>query len=120
MTGVDLNRDSVRLAHFENARVSPDLATLLQGDKKQARFQARLAEGTIQGRAVMQGYRPIRTTCSVEADLSQIRIDKIDAIKVSDLSPFPVFSRGRMTHDAGRSPAGTTNGLLTVSGLHIA
>jgi len=43
MTGVDLNRDDARLAHFDDARVSPVLTTLL-GDNKQARFQARLAK----------------------------------------------------------------------------
>jgi type II secretion system protein N len=118
MTGVDLNRENVRLAHFPDARVAPNLTTLL-GDKKQARFQARLAEGTVQGRAVMEGTGA-SGQMQVEADLSQIRIELIDAAKVSDRFTLSGILKGRMTHDAGRSPAGTTSGLLTVSGLRIA
>jgi len=117
MIDVDLNRDSVLLAHFENARVSPDLATLLQV-KKQVRFQAHIADGTIDGRATMEGTGP-SGSLRVEADLSQIRLDKLDAIKTN--APFTLSGslKGRMTHDAARTPTGMTNGLLNVSDLHI-
>lgn len=117
LIGVDLNHDSVRLAHFEEARVSPDLTTLLK-DKKQVRFQTRLADGTINGRATMQGNTP-SGRLRVEADLSQIRLEKLDAGK-SNL-PFTLSGllKGRITHDGERTPTGMTNGVLTASDLRI-
>ena len=117
MIDIDLNRDGVRLAHFEDARVSPDLATLLQ-DKKQVRFQAHIADGTINGRATMEPTGP-SGPLRVEADISEIRLDKLDAIKTN--VPFTLTGslKGRMTHDGTRSPLGMTSGLLTVPDLHI-
>ncbi|MCB2148024.1 MAG: type II secretion system protein GspN [Deltaproteobacteria bacterium] len=117
MTGVDLNRNNVRLAHFEDARVSPDLATVLQ-DKKQVRFQARIAGGTVNGRATLEGTGPAGPL-RVEADLSDIRLGKLDAIRTR--VPFSLSGslRGRITHDGARAPTGMTNGLLNVSDLHI-
>ena len=117
MLDVDLNRDGARLAHFEDARVSPDLATLLQ-EKKQVRFQAHIAGGTINGRATMEPAGrsgPLR----VEADISEIRLDKLDAINAN--APFILTGslKGRMTHDGARAPMGMTSGLLTVPDLHI-
>ena len=117
MLDVDLNRDGARLAHFEDARVSPDLATLLQ-EKKQVRFQAHIAGGTINGRATMEPAGrsgPLR----VEADISEIRLDKLDAINAN--VPFILTGslKGRMTHDGARAPMGMTSGLLTVPDLHI-
>ena len=117
MIDVDLNRDGVRLAHFEDARVSPDLATLLK-DKKQVRFQAHIADGTINGRATMQGVGP-SGPLRVEADISEIRLEKLDAIKTK--VPFTLSGalKGRMTHDGARAPMGMTSGLLTIPDLHI-
>ena len=117
MIDVDLNRDGVRLAHFEDARVSADLASLLQ-EKKQVRFQAHIADGTIHGRATVESTDrsgPLR----VEADISEIRLDKLDAIQ-SD-APFTLTGslKGRMTHDGARAPMGMTSGLLTAPDLHI-
>ena len=117
MIGVDLNRNHVRLARFEDARVSPDLTTVLQ-DKKQIRFQARIAEGTVNGRATLEGADP-SGPLRVEADLSEIRLGKLDAIKTH--APFTLSGslKGRVTHDGARAPTGITSGLLNVSDLHI-
>jgi len=117
MTGVDLNRGSVRLAHLDDTRVSPDLMALLQ-DKKQIRFQARLADGTIKGRVIMEGTGP-SGHLQVETDLSQIRLDQIDAVKANDRFTLSGSLKGHVTHDGGRTPAGITSGLLTVSELRI-
>lgn len=118
MTGVDLNHDSVRLAHFTDARVAPDLTTLLK-EKKQARFQARVAGGTIQGHTIMAGTGA-SGHLQVETDLSQIRIEQIDAVKMNDRFTLSGVLKGHVTHNGGRSPAGATSGRLTVSGMHIA
>ena len=117
MTDVDLNRNNVRLAHFEDARVSPDLSTVLQ-DNKQVRFQARIAEGTVNGRATLEGADP-SGPLRVEADLSDIRLGKLEAIQTH--VPFTLSGslKGRMTHDGARAPTGMTSGLLNVSDLHI-
>jgi type II secretion system protein N len=117
MIDVDLNRDGVRLAHFEDARVSPDLATLLQ-QKKQVRFQAHIADGMINGRATMDTAGP-SGPLQVDADLSEIRLEKLDAVDTN--GPFTLTGslKGRMTHDGGRAPMGMTSGLLTVPDLHI-
>ena len=117
MIGVDLNRDSVLLAHFDDARVSPDLTTLLQ-DKKQVRFQAHIADGTINGRATMEGGGP-SGPLRVEADLSEIRLDKLDAIQSNAFFTLSGSLRGRMTLDGARAPTGMASGLLTVPDLHI-
>jgi type II secretion system protein N len=117
MIGVDLNRNSLLLAHFEDAWVAPNLATLLQ-ENKQARFQAHIADGTVHGRATMQGAGPPGKLL-LEADLSQIRLEKLDAINTN--APFRLTGllKGRISHDAGRTPTGMTSGLLNASDLHI-
>ena len=117
MSGVDLNSGSVLLAHFDDARMSPDLLTLLQ-EKKQVRFQARLADGTIKGRAIMDDTGP-SGRLQVETDLSQIRLDQIDAVKANDRFTLSGSLKGHVTHDGSRAPAGITSGLLTVSELRI-
>ena len=79
MTGVDLNGDNTRLVHFDDARLSPVLTTLL-GDTRQAKFLAHLADGTIQGRATLEGTGT-SGRLHVETDLDRIRIDRIDAVR---------------------------------------
>ena len=117
MSGVDLNRDSLRLVRLDDARLSPDLMALLQ-NKKQARFQARLADGTIDGLAIMENDG-LSERLRVEADLSQIQLEKLAAIQANPRFSLSGSLRGRMTHDGGHAPSGMTNGLLTVSELHI-
>ena len=117
LIGVDLNRDSVQLAHFDVVRVSPDLATLLQ-DKKQVQFQARLADGTIEGRLTMADDSATGLL-RMEADLTGIQLDKIGVIAAN--TPYDISGAltGRVTHDGGRPPTGGTSGVLTVSELQI-
>ena len=117
MIGVDLNHDSVRLARFDHTRMSPDLMTLLK-DEKQIRFQAQLADGTIEGRAAMANTGP-SGIMRAEADLARIHIDQLDAVKAIDRLALSGFLAGRLTHDGGRTPTGVTSGLLTVSDLRI-
>ncbi len=117
MTGIDFIRDGIRLVHFNDARVSPDLMTLL-GDSKQARFQARLADGTINGRAVIQGTGPSERV-RVEADLSQIRIEQLDRVKTNDRFTLSGTLGGHMKLDGNRSPKGGSSGSLTASELRI-
>lgn len=118
MTGVDLKRESRRLAHFDVARISPDLTTLLK-EKKQAQFQARLAEGTIRGRATLEGIGA-SGRLQLEADLSDIRLEQLDAVR--DISRFTLSGSlgGRLTHDGSPAPMGVTNGMLTATNLRIA
>ncbi|MGA6927690.1 MAG: type II secretion system protein GspN, partial [Desulfosarcina sp.] len=119
MTDVDLNRDSVRLAHIDEARISPDLTSLLRANK-QARFQARLADGTIKGRATLEGESGSAGRLRVEADLSQIRLEQLDAVQAASRFTLSGTLGGRLTHDGGRAPMGITNGVLTVAGMRIA
>lgn len=117
MIGVDLNREGVRLAHFEDARLSLDLTTLLQ-EKKQVRFQAHLADGTIEGRATTGGAEPT-ARMRVEADLSRIRLEKLDVVKTDGPYALSGLLKGRLTYAGARTPAGMNSGLLTVSDLRI-
>ena len=117
MVGVDLNRDNTRLAHFENAWMSPDLMSLFR-DEKQGRFEARLAEGTINGRAFMTGSGP-GARFRAEADLSQIRLEELDAVKHIDRFTLSGLLAGRITHDDTRTPMGATSAMMTVSPLRI-
>lgn len=117
MIGVDLTHDRVRLAHFDHARMSPELTSLLR-DEKQVRFEARLAGGSIDGRAVMADTDPAGLL-RAEADLSRIRLDQLDAVKAIDRFTLSGTIEGHLTHDGGRAPAGVTSGVLNVSELHI-
>lgn len=117
MIGVDLKRDGARLAHFDHARMSPVLTSLLQ-DEKQVKFQARLADGSINGRTVLAATGP-SGLLRAEADLSRIRLDQLDAIKAIDRFSMSGLLEGRLAHDGGRAPAGVTSGVLTVSELRI-
>ncbi|MBC2713498.1 MAG: type II secretion system protein GspN [Desulfosarcina sp.] len=92
--------------------------TLLQ-KKKQVQFQARLAEGTIKGRATLASASP-SGLLRAEADLSQINLDQLDAIKANARFTLSGSLKGQMTHDGDRAPTGVTSGLLTVSELRIA
>jgi type II secretion system protein N len=117
MTGIDLEHDGLRLARFGTARISPDLATVLQ-DEKQVRFQAQLAEGAIMGRAAMADAGPAGLV-RAEADLSDIRLDQLDAVKALSRFTLSGYLKGRLTHDGGRAPTGVTSGLLTATALRI-
>ena len=118
MVGVDLHRDRLHLAHFENARMSPVIGSLLS-EEKQIRFQARLAEGNITGRAVMADAGPTGLL-RAEADLDRIRLDRLAAIQAIDRFGLSGTLKGHLTHDGGRPPVGMTNGKLNAAGLRIA
>jgi type II secretion system protein N len=118
MTGVDLIRDRFRLARFDHARMYPQFTSLLKAEKA-FRFQARLADGDITGRAVVIDNGPT-TLMRAEAELSSIRLEQLTA--VGSLKRFTLggLLDGRLTHEGdGRAPAGTTNGDLSVSQLRI-
>ncbi|MFO7713375.1 type II secretion system protein GspN [Desulfosarcina sp.] len=119
MTGVDLIRANVRLARFDDARMSPDLATLLQA-KKQVRLEARLAGGSLNGLAVLTGTEP-GGPLQAQADLFEIHLDQLEAIKANTRFSLSGSLNGRITHDGSRASegGGTTNGSLAVSELHI-
>jgi len=118
MVGVDLNHDGLRLAQFENARLSPVLASLLK-EEKQIRFQARLADGDITGRAVVADAGPTGLV-RAEADLDRIRLDRLEAIKAIDRFGLSGTLQGHLTHDRGQGHIGMTNGRLNAAGLRIA
>jgi type II secretion system protein N len=117
MSRVDLNHDTVRLAHFDQARLSPDLASLLQ-EKKQVRFQARLADGMVNGRAIMTDAGPSGPV-QVEADLSDVRLEQLDTVKA--LTGLNLFGslKGRITHEGSHTPGGITNASLNLTELRI-
>lgn len=118
MIDVDLNRDTVRLAHIDDARVNPELASLVRG-KKQFRFQATIAEGTVSGQATVASDGPAGHL-QVEADLFQIRLDQLDVIKNNQHYTLTGLLNGRLTHDGGRTPRSISGGLMTVAQLRIA
>jgi type II secretion system protein N len=117
MSGVDLDRDSRRMVHLDDARVTPDLGTLLSAEKR-VRFQGRLAGGTIRGVATLDNSDPGRSL-RAEADLSQIQLDKLDRIKANARFSLAGALKGHIAHDGGPASEGKTNGTLTVSGLRI-
>jgi type II secretion system protein N len=117
MTGVDLNSDSLRLVHLDDARISPELTTLLSAEK-QVRFQGRLADGTVDGTATLNNSNP-GGRMRVEVDLSQIQLEKLDRIKANDRFSLSGSVDGHIVYDGTRAPAGITNGSLTASGMQI-
>lgn len=117
MTGVDVRHDRLHLAHCENARMSTELGSIFKAEKR-IRFQARLADGEIDGRAVLGANGPVEIS-RAEADLDRIRLDRLDAVKAIDRFGLSGVLKGHLTHDSGGPPAAVTNGKLTVDGLRI-
>jgi type II secretion system protein N len=117
MIGIDLDRDSERLVHIDEARISPAMTSLLQA-RKRVRFDARLADGTVNGQAIVDNSTP-SGQLHVEADLSQIQLDKLDVIEADKRFTLAGSLTGRLSHDSGSAPIGMTNGTLTATGLRI-
>ena len=118
LIGVDLHHDRSHLAHFDDAWMSPVLGSLFT-DEKQIRFQAQLADGEVNGTAVMTDGGTSGTV-SAEADLTRIRLDRVEAIRSFDRVGLSGTLSGRLTHDGGRSAVGMTNGKLNLTGVRIA
>lgn len=116
MTGATLSGNGTPLARVDATRVSPDLMALFKGSR-QVRFQAKLADGTITGRADVgspgSGHR-----LRVEADLNQIRLDRIDGVQAAERFSLSGFLNGRIVHE-GSTATGLTNGALTSTELRI-
>ncbi len=117
LTGVEVNGSDGRLANFDAVRVRPDWKSLW-GDEKRIRFRAGLAEGTVDGRATLTGSDP-STQVQVEADLSQIRLELLDALAMDDRFYLTGLLKGKLVYDFSPSAAGTTTGSLSVSGMRI-
>ena len=117
MVAVDLHHDRLYLAHFDNARMSPVLGSLLK-DEKHIRFHARLGDGDISGTAVMAASSP-SGMLRAEADLARIRLDQLEAIKTIEGIGISGLLSGQLTHDGGRLPVGATNGKFNLAGLRL-
>lgn len=116
LSGVVISGNGTRLAHFDSARISPDLIDLLKGNQR-FRFQTRLADGTINGRGGSETAEPPETL-RVEADLSRIQLDRLDAVKALERFSLSGLLNGKIIHE-GRPAMGLTSGALTVSDLRI-
>lgn len=118
MTDVDLERGTVKVAHLDDARMTANLMTLFK-EEKQGRFEAHLADGTISGTAYMTGSGPgaqLRT----EADLTQIRLESLDAVKEFNRFSLSGVMSGRITNQGPSGAIGALSGTLTASPLRIA
>lgn len=115
--GVDLMRNGVNVIRVDQARVSPALSTLLSAQKR-FDFKAALSGGTVDGRVFMEG-RPAAGRLRMEADLSSIRLERIEALKSLERFTLAGPVNGRLTHDGARAPIGQANALLTAPGLKI-
>jgi type II secretion system protein N len=117
MSGVDLSRDGFRIAHFEQTRVSPVFSTLLNKQKR-FQFSSHIADGTINGWALMEGSAS-SGRLRVEADLSDIKLERLDALQSITRFTLTGDLNGRLTHDGARAPQGKVNGLLTSPNLRV-
>jgi len=116
---LDLTRDGVRLLHIDDARVTPDLLKLIR-KRRQGRFSARWAQGTVDGLASLPSDAP---AWRMEADIQGVSLEKLDlpqALHADEHFALAGVLNGRLTHEGGHSPRGTSNGALTLSGLSIA
>jgi type II secretion system protein N len=116
---LDLTRDGVRLLHMDDVRVTPDLLKLI-GNRRQGRFFARWAQGTVDGLAAMP---PDKRAWRMEADIQGVRLEKLDlpqALHADDQFALAGVLNGRLTHEGGNPPQGTSNGALTLNGLSVA
>jgi type II secretion system protein N len=116
-SGVDLKRNDIKMIHLDHVWLTPALSTLLKAQKRFA-CKATLADGTVEGLFFAEGNGPPGRV-RMEADLSSIRLEKIEALK--SLSRFTLAGplSGRLTNDGAGAPAGQANGLFTVPGLRI-
>jgi type II secretion system protein N len=116
-SAVDLIRNGASVIHVDQARVSPALATLFK-QQKRLDCMAKLAGGTVDGRLFIEGGGP-SSRLRAEADLTAIRLERIEALSSLDRFTLTGPLNGRLTHDGARAPAGQANGLLTAPGLRI-
>ena len=117
LSGVEVNGQAGRLANFDSVRVLPDWNSLW-GDEKRFRFRAGLAEGTVDGWATLTGSDP-SAKVQVEADLSQIRLELLDALAMDERFYLTGPLKGKLVYDHSAAAAGTTSGSLSVSGMRI-
>jgi type II secretion system protein N len=115
--GMALNRGGTLLARVDQARLSAVLSSLFN-DQKRFLFEARLADGNVDGQIFMEGSGPY-ARLRMEADLSGIRLERLDALQSMSRFSLSGTVKGHLTHDGGRAPRGEANGLLTATGLHI-
>jgi type II secretion system protein N len=117
MIGVDLKRNGFKMIHADQAWLAPALSTLFKAQKRFA-WKATLSGGVVEGRLFTEGNGP-SGKLRMEADLSSIRLEQIEALK--SLSQFTLSGplSGRLTHAGARAPGGQANGLLTAPGLRI-
>ena len=118
ITDANLNLKNKKMIHIDSARVSPQLSSLLV-DNKKMEFQVHLANGTITGNAIIKGKNP-SGRYQITSDLSQVHIDRIDAIQANDGFSLSGVLDGRVKYEGNRSGIGKTNGSFTVSELRIA
>ena len=104
MHGVALSRNGVRMASFDNARLSMDLATLLKAQKR-FQFEAQVADGSINGRGVMEGTGPA-ARLRTEADLEAVRLEALEGIQSLPNVSLAGPVNGRLTHEGALAPAG--------------
>lgn len=117
MIGMDLKRNGFKMIHFDQAWLAPALSTLFKAQKRFA-WKATLGGGVVEGRLFTEGNGP-SGKLRMEAELSSIRLEQIEALK--SLPQFTLSGplSGRLTHDGARAPGGQANGLLTAPGLRI-
>jgi type II secretion system protein N len=116
MRELTIAQDDQRLIRVDSVRVRPELMSLWTSDT-QLRFQAQLAGGSVTGRATAAGGGTGGLS-QMEADLADIRIEEIDAVKrIERFTPIGIL-KGHITQGEGRS-ADQINGLLTTSDLRI-
>ncbi len=113
----DLFRDGVQVLHIDRVEVAPVLSTLFN-KQKQIRCNAALAGGSIDGKLFLGGGKA-SSKLRAEAELSAIRLEKIEALSAVDRFTLKGPLSGRLTHDGRRAPYGKGNGLLTAPGLAI-
>ena len=117
LSGVAVNGSDGRLANFDTVRVRPDWKSVW-GDEKRIRFRAGLADGTVDGLATLAGSDPMGQV-QVQADLSQIRLEQLDALAMDERFYLSGLLKGKLVYDYSTAATGTTNGSLNVSGMRI-
>lgn len=117
LVDVDLMRDSVKLAHLDDAQMRPELTTLFR-EAKQGRFEVHVADGSIDGRATISG-QGLETQVRAEANLNDVRLEQIDAVKRIERFNLSGRLSGRLTHEGILMPVGAINGAVNAAPLKI-
>jgi type II secretion system protein N len=117
VTNANVNRNEDLLVRIDRGSISPVLLSLFRKNKEVS-FTLDLGGGEIEGQALLD-RNGAGDQVQVAVDISQVRLEQIDAVKTNDTFSLAGAGEGQVTYDGRLTGTGKTNGTFTLSDLQI-